>query len=55
MFSIPRLLAAVCAALLIAAARMSVRAEEFSAAQRGDIERIVHDYLVAIRKCCRRR
>jgi protein-disulfide isomerase len=47
MFSSPRLIAAVCAALLIAAVPHSVRAEEFSKAQRGDIERIVHDYLVA--------
>jgi protein-disulfide isomerase len=46
MFSSPRLIAAVCAALLIAAVPHSVRAEEFSKAQRGDIERIVHDYLV---------
>jgi protein-disulfide isomerase len=47
MFSIPRLAAAVCAALLITALPHSVRADEFSKAQRGDIERIVHDYLVA--------
>jgi protein-disulfide isomerase len=47
MFPSPRLIATVCAALLIAAVPYSVRAEEFSKAQRGDIERIVHDYLVA--------
>jgi protein-disulfide isomerase len=47
MFSSPRLIAAVCTALLIAAVPHSVRAEEFSKAQRGDIERIVHDYLVS--------
>jgi protein-disulfide isomerase len=47
MFSIPRLIATVCFALLIAAAPHSVRAEAFSKAQRGDIEKIVHDYLVA--------
>ncbi len=46
MFSSPRLIVAVCAALLIAAVPHSVRAEEFSKAQRSDIERIVHDYLV---------
>jgi protein-disulfide isomerase len=47
MFPSPRLIATVCAASLIAAVPYSVRAEEFSKAQRGDIERIVHDYLVA--------
>jgi protein-disulfide isomerase len=47
MFSSPRLIAGVCAVLLIAAVPHSVRAQEFSKAQRGDIERIVHDYLVA--------
>jgi len=47
MFSIPRLTAAVCAALLIAAVPLTARAAEFSKAQRTDIERIVHDYLVA--------
>jgi protein-disulfide isomerase len=46
MFPIPRLLSASCAALLIVAAPMSLRAEEFSPAQRSDIERIVHEYLV---------
>jgi protein-disulfide isomerase len=47
MFAIPRLIAAVCAALLIAAMPLSAHAQAFSKAQRGDIERIVHDYLVA--------
>ena len=47
MFSSPRLIAAVCAALLISTVPHSVRSEEFSKAQRGDIERIVHDYLIA--------
>jgi protein-disulfide isomerase len=47
MFSIFRLMAALCAALLITLASQSVRADEFSSAQRGDIEKIVHDYLVA--------
>jgi protein-disulfide isomerase len=43
----PRLLAAVCAALLAIAVPHSVRADEFSAPQRGEIEKIVHDYLIA--------
>jgi protein-disulfide isomerase len=47
MFSSSRLIAAICAALLIAAVPWSARAQEFSKAQRTDIERIVHDYLVA--------
>ncbi len=47
MISIPRLIAAVCAAFLIAAAPPPAHAAEFSKAQRSDIERIVHDYLVA--------
>ena len=47
MFAIPRLIAAVCAALLFAAVPHNVRAEEFSKAQRSDIERIVHNYLIA--------
>jgi protein-disulfide isomerase len=47
MFAIPRPIAAVCAALLIAAMPLSARAQAFSKAQQGDIERIVHDYLVA--------
>jgi protein-disulfide isomerase len=47
MFAISRLIVAVCATLLIAAMPLSARAQAFSKAQRGDIERIVHDYLVA--------
>jgi protein-disulfide isomerase len=46
MFSTPRLLAAVFTALLLAVPP-SVRADEISKAQKSDIERIVHDYLVA--------
>lgn len=46
MFSSMRLIAAVCAASLIVAAPPAARAAEFSKAQRADIERIVHDYLV---------
>jgi protein-disulfide isomerase len=46
MISIPRLIAAVCAAFLIAAVPPPTRAAEFSKAQRSGIERIVHDYLV---------
>ncbi len=38
--------AAVCATFLALAAPQSVRAAEFSPAQRGAIENIVHDYLV---------
>ena len=47
MTSSPRLIAAVCAALLATAAPQAVRAQNFSPAQRGDIERVVHDYLLA--------
>jgi protein-disulfide isomerase len=43
----PRLFAAVCAALLAIAAPQGARADEFSGAQRGEIERVVHDYLLA--------
>jgi protein-disulfide isomerase len=46
MFSSPRLIAAVCAALLVAAMPLTARAAEFSKTQRGEIERIVHEYLV---------
>jgi protein-disulfide isomerase len=42
-----RYIAAVCAALLVAAMPQAVRAQDFSPAQRGSIERIVHDYLIA--------
>ena len=46
MISSLRLFAAVCAALLALALPQTVRADEFSPAQRGAIEKIVHDYLV---------
>ncbi len=42
-----RLIAAVCAALLAAAVPQAVQAQDFSPAQRGQIERVVHDYLIA--------
>jgi protein-disulfide isomerase len=47
MTSSPRLIAAVCAALLAVALPQASRADEFSGTQRGEIERIMHDYLVA--------
>ncbi len=49
MMSSPRLLAAAAsvAALLAFAAPQSVRAAEFSAPQRGEIEKIVREYLIA--------
>ena len=47
MISSPRYFAAVCAALLAIAAPQAVRAENFSPVQRGEIERVVHDYLLA--------
>jgi protein-disulfide isomerase len=47
MSSNPRLLAAVCAALLVTAVPQTSRADEFSLAQKGEIERVVHDYLIA--------
>ena len=43
----PRLLAAACAALLALALPQISRADEFSAPQKGEIERIVREYLVA--------
>ncbi len=43
----PRYLAVVCAALLAAAVPQAVRAQDFSPAQRGSIETIVRDYLIA--------
>jgi protein-disulfide isomerase len=43
----PRLLAAACAALLAVAVPQASRAAEFSAPQRGEIEKIVRDYLIA--------
>ncbi len=42
-----RIIAAACAALLAVAAPQIVRAQTFSPAQRSDIERVVHDYLLA--------
>jgi protein-disulfide isomerase len=47
MTSSPRTIAAVCAALLAVAVPQTVRAQAFSPAQRGSIETIVHDYLLA--------
>ncbi|MFI4961041.1 MAG: DsbA family protein, partial [Hyphomicrobiales bacterium] len=47
MKSSPRIIAAVCAGLLAIAAPQAVRAQNFSADQRGEIERVVHDYLIA--------
>jgi len=47
MTSSPRLIAAVCAALLAIAVPQASRADEFSAPQKGEIERIVRDYLIA--------
>jgi protein-disulfide isomerase len=47
MTSSPRLFAAVCAALLAIAVSQGARADEFSGTQRGEIERVVHDYLLA--------
>ena len=42
-----RLLAAACAAVLIAFAPPAARAQEFSAPQRSEIERIVKEYLIS--------
>lgn len=47
MFASLRLIAALAAALLLAALPLSARAQSFSKTQRGDIEKIVHDYLLA--------
>jgi protein-disulfide isomerase len=47
MISNLRIFAAACAALLAVAAPQIVRAQTFSSAQRSDIERVVHDYLLA--------
>ena len=47
MTSSPRYIVAVCAALLAAAVPQAVRAQDFSPAQRGSIETIVRDYLIA--------
>jgi protein-disulfide isomerase len=43
----PRLTAALCAAMFAIAAPQAVRADEFSAPQKSEIERVMHDYLVA--------
>jgi protein-disulfide isomerase len=42
-----RFLAAAYAALLVIAAPQFARAQSFSSAQKSDIERVVHDYLIA--------
>jgi protein-disulfide isomerase len=47
MTSSPRLIAAICAALLAVAVPQAARAQNFSPAQRSSIETIVHDYLIA--------
>ena len=47
MTSRPRLIAAACTALLALAVPQASRADEFSASQRGEVERIVREYLVA--------
>jgi protein-disulfide isomerase len=43
----PRFIASVCAALLAIAVPQAVRAQDFSPAQRGSIETIVREYLIA--------
>ena len=40
-----RFIAAACAALLAIATPQFVRAQNFSPAQKSDIEKVVHDYL----------
>jgi protein-disulfide isomerase len=47
MFASLRLIAALGAALLVAAFPHGAQAQNFSPAQRGAIEKIVHDYLIA--------
>jgi len=47
MTSFPRLLAAATVALLAFAAPQAASADEFSAPQRSEVERIVRDYLIA--------
>jgi protein-disulfide isomerase len=47
MTSRPRLIAAACAALLAIAVPQASHADEFSASQRGEVERIIRDYLIA--------
>ena len=46
MTMIPRLIVAAFAALLFVSLPHAVKADEFSTPQRGEIERIVHDYLI---------
>ena len=46
MISSLRLPAVLCAAFLALAVPQSVRADEFTPAQQGAIEKIVHDYLL---------
>ena len=47
MTSSTRLIAVACAALLAIALPQAARADEFSTSQRGEVERIVRDYLLA--------
>ena len=47
MTSSPRLIAAICAALLALSLPQASRADEFSAPQKSEIERIVRGYLIA--------
>jgi len=47
MTSSPRLIAATCAALLALSLPQAARADEFSAPQKSEIERIVRGYLIA--------
>jgi protein-disulfide isomerase len=47
MTSSPRIVAVTCAALLATAIPHAVRAQDFSQSQRGAVEKIVHDYLIA--------
>lgn len=47
MISTPRLIAAVCAAMLVTALPQATRAAEFSASQKTEIESTVRDYLIA--------
>jgi protein-disulfide isomerase len=47
MTSSPRLIVTICAMLLIIAVPQVSRADEFSTPQKSEIERVVHDYLIA--------
>jgi protein-disulfide isomerase len=47
MSSTLRLIAAVCAAILVTVAPGASRADEFTTPQKSEIERVVHDYLIA--------